>query len=77
MLGAADVVALVGYSCADIDEAVNTLLHETSVGKRVLVANPSREARERTMRLLPTAWFMPAVDCLAEAVEAVRRELGA
>jgi hypothetical protein len=77
MLHAADVVALVGYSCAEIDEPVNTLLLETGDGKRVLIANPSSEARERAVRLFPTARFMPAVEDLAQAVEAVRRELGA
>jgi NAD-dependent SIR2 family protein deacetylase len=77
MLHAADVVALVGYSCADIDESVNTLLREGGDGKQVLIANPSSEARERAMRLLPTARFMPAVEGLAQAVEAVRRELDA
>lgn len=76
MLRAADGIALVGYSCADIDESVNALVREAGVRKRVLVANPSGEARERAMRLLPTARFMPAVESLAQAVEVMRRELG-
>jgi hypothetical protein len=76
MLHAADVIALVGYSCAAIDESVNALLRETGDGKQVLIANPSSEARTRAMQLLPSARFMPAVESLEQAVEAMRRELG-
>jgi hypothetical protein len=67
MLRAADVIAVVGYSCADIDEPVNALLREAGVRKRVLIANPAVDARERAMGLVPTARFMPAVDSLTQA----------
>lgn len=76
MLRRADLISLVGYSCADIDKPVNDLIREAGEGKRVLIGNPSCEARERATQLLPTAEFMPAVDGLEQAVEVVRREFG-
>ncbi len=77
MLAAADLIALVGYSCGDIDQPVNDLLREAAAGKRVLIANPSGDARKRASTLLPAARLTPPVNDLAQAVEAVRRELGA
>jgi NAD-dependent SIR2 family protein deacetylase len=76
MLREADLLVLAGYSCADIDRPVNDLIRDAGEEKRVLIANQSCEARERTRCLLPTATFLPAVADLAQAVEAVRHEVG-